>query len=95
MDNHWPASDLGASVDFLDDQADADTDKRRQTPRQQVTPLTFPSSRRIQAPHHGASSGASATATTGVNEIRPLGGYGVLNAYASTALTHEWAASGG
>ena len=28
------------------------------------------------------------------NEIRPLGGYGMLNAYAKYALTHEWAVEG-
>ena len=83
--------DLTASVDFLDPK-DTDTDKRLQRRANKFANLAI--SRRIQALTVGMEWRGSGDRYDRAGEIRPLGGFGVLNAYAKYALTHEWAVEG-
>ena len=83
--------DLTASLDFLDPK-DADTGKRLQRRANKFANLSI--SRRIQALTLGVEWRGSGDRYDRANEIRPLGGYGVLNAYAKYALNQEWAVEG-
>ncbi|MDD3352455.1 TonB-dependent receptor [Zoogloea sp.] len=87
----WAGFDLNASVDFLDPK-DLDTDKRLPRRTNQFANLSI--SRRLQALTVGTEWRGSGNRYDRAGEIRPMGGYGILNAYAKYALTHEWAVEG-
>lgn len=80
--------DLSASVDFLDPK-DLDTDKRLQRRANKTANLAI--SRRIQAFTVGAEWQGAGQRYDRAGEITPLGGYGLLNAFAKYAVTPEWA----
>ena len=80
--------ELNGSIDFLDPK-DLDTDKRLQRRANKTANLAV--TRRFQALTVGAEWQGAGGRYDRAAEINPMGGYGILNAFAKYAVSHEWA----
>ena len=80
--------DLNGSIDFLDPK-DLDSGKRLQRRANKTANLAV--TRRFQALTVGAEWQGAGGRYDRAAEINPMGGYGILNAFAKYAVTHEWA----
>jgi vitamin B12 transporter len=83
--------DVVGNIDFLDP-TDLDTGKRLQRRSNRTGNLAV--SRRFQALTVGAEWQGSGGRYDRAAEINPMGGYGLVNAFAKYAVTKEWAVEG-
>jgi vitamin B12 transporter len=83
--------DIVGNIDFLDP-TDLDTGKRLQRRSNRTGNLAV--SRRFQALTVGAEWQGSGGRYDRAAEINPMGGYGLVNAFAKYAVSKEWAVEG-